>query len=93
MAQFGIHALIGLWIAWSLPSFSPYLIRFSFGAGIHYYIIIFLLYHHYFFLALSFFISFVLNIFIKIYFYITLSTIELYDIYKNLETFLRKFNK
>lgn len=34
MAQFGFHALVGLWIAWQLPMFSPYVLRFSFGAGI-----------------------------------------------------------
>ncbi len=33
MAQFGLHALVGLWIVWSIPLFSPYVIRFSFGAG------------------------------------------------------------
>lgn len=35
MAQFGFHALVGLWIAWTLPLFSPYVLRFSFGAGIY----------------------------------------------------------
>lgn len=36
MAQFGIHALIGLWIAWALPMFSPYILRVSFAAGIYF---------------------------------------------------------
>jgi len=35
MAQFGVHALVGLWIAWTMPLFSPYVLRFSFGVGIY----------------------------------------------------------
>lgn len=34
MAQIGLHALLGLWIAWALPQFSPYILKFSFGTGI-----------------------------------------------------------
>jgi len=35
MVQLGAHALVGLWVAWSLPLFSPYVLRFSFGTGVY----------------------------------------------------------